>query len=522
MNLRIMDEWNYFPCHSKFPIGSCVATTFGLGVLVGWRVEDDMHIIRSLWNRSGPGSAVAYFRRNSIHSVVQAAIGFDVETTYGSGKVVGYVKGGKQNITGKYHIRMDHETRFKGRTLTRNRVVEFSRFQILSCRGAIFVPVTEHIRAAALYQLELLHYKARLREQALNIGGAREKGTWRNFSEYVDLFVISLSKDIDEEPEFDREYNKFISHVIAFLEGEEGSADSNSSSTEQFNTNVDSSVMSDRAVPELEVTWSLQDIFKCIWTEDAKNFSTFAEEKEILSQIQAFEEAHDSAMIFIRVLMRTTAVARASVSNRPKLNMALSMILEGLLLIRQLLRIHKKHTSADLIQAWFRTLHGLSTTFGPLRQRTAALWDKILEKLRRHGTVAKRRLLRFVDICLSDTLLLPALELGDWKTAILRFEAAIVKSEIADKKTCEQLRKGVKILVSVGLSFVAALRSSKICNLTQPLQFLYSVPKYSPKEERQTHQSSSCQERSKGNDPCKSDEDYCYTGPIHTKVADKR
>ena len=164
--------------------------------------------------------------------------------------------------------------------------------------------------------------------------------------------------------------------------------------------------------------------------------------------MQAFEEAHDSAMILIRVLMRTTAVARASVTDRPKLNMALSVILEGLLFIRQLLRIHKKHTSSKLVQAWFRTLNGMSTTFRPIQQRTAALWDKILEKLRKHGTIAKRRLLRFVDVCLGDTLLLPALELGDWKTALMRFEAAIVKSEIADKKTCEQLRKGVKILVS--------------------------------------------------------------------------
>lgn len=90
----------------------------------------------------------------------------------------------------------------------------------------------------------------------------------------------------------------------------------------------------------------------------------------------------------------------------------------------------------------------------------SALWDKILEKLRKHGTIAKRRLLRFVDICLGDTLLLPALELGDWKTALLRFEAAIVKSDIADKKTCEQLRKGIKILVSLCISFISPLRSS--------------------------------------------------------------
>ena len=143
MNLRIMDEWNYVPRHSKFPIGSCVATTFGVGVLVGWRVEDDMHCIRSLWRRCGPGSGLAFLRRDCVHSVVEAAVGFDVQTTYGAGQVVAYVKGGKKSTSGKYFVRLDG--RHNGR------VMEFNRCQILSCKGATFVPVTEHIRAAALY-----------------------------------------------------------------------------------------------------------------------------------------------------------------------------------------------------------------------------------------------------------------------------------------------------------------------------------------------------------------------------------
>ena len=86
MNIRIMDEWNYVPRHSKYAIGSCVATTFGVGVLVGWRVEDDMHIIRSLWNRRGPGSGIAYLRRESVHSVVEAAV---IQATNGM-VLVGY------------------------------------------------------------------------------------------------------------------------------------------------------------------------------------------------------------------------------------------------------------------------------------------------------------------------------------------------------------------------------------------------------------------------------------------------
>jgi hypothetical protein len=155
-------------------------------VLVGWRVEDDMHIIRSLWNRSGPGSGLAFLRRNCLHSVVEAAVGFDVETRLGSGVVEGYVRGGKENTDGKYFVHLKSKGRYQ------DRVIEFKRNQILSCRMAKFIPVTEHIRAAALYQLEILHYKARVREHMLNdlaASNERQKGTWRKFSEYIDLFA---------------------------------------------------------------------------------------------------------------------------------------------------------------------------------------------------------------------------------------------------------------------------------------------------------------------------------------------
>jgi hypothetical protein len=186
MTVRIMDDWNWVPRFSKYPIGSCVATTFGIGVLVGWRVEDDMHIIRSLWNRSGPGSGLAFLRRECLYSIVEAAVGFDVETRLGSGMVEGYVRGGKDHTDGKYFVHLKSKGRYQ------DRVVEFKRNQIISCRGAKFIPVTEHIRAAALYQLESLHYKARIREHMLNDPSAtkaRQKGTWRKFSEYVDLFA---------------------------------------------------------------------------------------------------------------------------------------------------------------------------------------------------------------------------------------------------------------------------------------------------------------------------------------------
>jgi len=453
MNVRIMDEWNYIPRHSKFPIGSCVATTFGVGVLVGWRVEDDMHIVRSLWKRSGPGSGLAYLRRDSVHSVVEAAVGFDVQTTYGAGKVVAYTRGGKANTSGKYSVRM--VGRHRGPT------IEFNRCQILSCQGATFVPVTEHIRAAALYQLEVLHYKAKLREQMLNAPskGIRDKGMWRNFSEYVDLFANSFSKAIAEDPDFDDEVDKFVSHIINLLDGKKDSdMNQNPIDPETVNQTIGicppsptrdndtNNPIEAAATVGWNMNMNINDMFGCFFVDPCLDNKNSHESQDVLLQAQAFEEAHDSAEILIRVLMRTITVARASVPDRPKLHLALASIHEALLFVRQILRVQKKHTSRKLVEAWFRALKEISTTFGPLKERTAALGVQIAKKFRKHGNIAKRRILRFVDIVLGDTQLLHALELGDWKKSWSRLEKAIVQAHITDATTCEQLHKGVAMM----------------------------------------------------------------------------
>ncbi len=451
MELRIMDEWNQIPRHSKFPIGSCVATTFGVGILVGWRVEDDIHIIRSLWNRSGPGSGVAFLRRDSIHGVVEAAIGFDVQTTFGAGRVLAYSRGGYKNLDGKYFIQLN------GRL--KNQVMEFHRCQILSCHGATFVPVTEHIRAAVLYRLEILQYKAKLRENMLNSPSncVRNKGTWRNFSEYVDLFATSFSKAIAEDPDFDAEFDKFFSHILKLLDGKKDDDDDSQSGNSQNRIDGTGLFVSP---PEAETitkeidaieSWNINDMFARFFVDSMKDDVSSSGNKDTVLHAQAFDEAHESAMIFIRVLTRTVTVARASVPDRPRLHIALAMIHEGLLFVRQILRVQQKHTSKKLIEAWFRALNEISTTFGPLKQRAAALGVQIAKKLRKHDSIAKRRLLRFVDIILGDTQLLHALELVDWRQTLSRLEVAIVKSGIIDEATCEQLHRGVLMVVRFAL-----------------------------------------------------------------------
>lgn len=445
MNLRIMDEWGLIPRHSKFPIGSCVATTFGIGVLVGWRVEDDCHIIRSLWKRGGPGSGTAYLRRDSIHNVVEAAIGYDVQTTFGAGNVVSYVRGGQKNTAGRYLVRLT------GRR--KDQVLEFERCQILSCQGAAFAPVTEHIRAAAIFRLQILQYKAKLREQSLNSSSnfVRGKGMWRNFSEYVDLFANSLSKAIAEDPDFGSEFDKFVSHVIDLLDGKKGGEDTSSDAKGriddkgvcQLMPGTEKNTSGDNAIE----SWNINDILGCLFVDNNKGGKSIFTDREVMLNAQAFDEAHESAQILIRVLLRTISVAKAAVPDRPKFLIVLAMIHEFLLLVRQILKVQQIHTSKKLIEAWFRALREISNTFDPLKDRATALGVQIDRKMRKHGSVAKRRILRFVDIILGDTRLLHALELGNWRESLLRFEVAVVKAGIMDTATCEQLHSGVAIMV---------------------------------------------------------------------------
>ena len=443
MNLRIMDEWNYIPRHSKFAIGSCVATTFGVGVLVGWRVEDDMHIIGSLWKRSGSGSGLAYLRRDSVHSVVEAAVGFDVQTIYGAGKVMAYVRGGELNNAGIYLVSL-----YSYGSRKKDRMKELNRCQILSCEGPTFVPITEHIRAAALYRLEVINYKSKLREQMLKSNGVRNKGMWRNFSEYVDLFANSLSKAIAEDPDFESEFDKFISHFIRLIDGEKDNDEKEVVDEVSVDT-TNSPAAEEESQQVTQKRWNpWNDIIGCFFEPTCKEESKVVpqEKEDNMVHAKAFEDTLKSAEIIIRVLLKTVAVAKGSVPDRPKLHIALAMIQESLLLVRQVFRVQLRHMSKELIEAWFRSIDEISDTFGPLRKRTALLWKRMERKFKRHGNVAKRRILHFVDVVLSDTQLLHALELGNWSKAMSRFEMAIVKAEITDASTCDQLHKGAVMM----------------------------------------------------------------------------
>jgi hypothetical protein len=73
------------------------------------------------------GSGHAYLNRNVLHGVLEASIGFKVDTTVGHGKVVGYVNAGKKFLHGKYFLQI------KGSLSKENGIVMLKRNDIIQC-----------------------------------------------------------------------------------------------------------------------------------------------------------------------------------------------------------------------------------------------------------------------------------------------------------------------------------------------------------------------------------------------------
>ena len=261
------------------------------------------------------------------------------------------------------------------------------------------------------------------------------------------------TKAIAEDPDFDQEVDKLVYHIINLLEEKKDTIEEQAPVSPKpaiksrgfcSSSPCRNSGRNDAGNPNSH--WNINEMFGCFFVDPLKDTKGSLTDPDVSARSQTFEETHDSAEILIRLLLRTITVARTSVPDRPKLHIALSTIHESLLFVRQILRVQRKNTSRKLIEAWSRALKEISNTFGPLKQRTAALRVQMARKFKRQGNVAKRRILRFVDIALGDTQLLHALELGDFRTSLSRVEDAIVRAHITDADTCERLHKGALLI----------------------------------------------------------------------------
>eukprot|EP00903_Cladosiphon_okamuranus_P011757 g11052.t1 len=83
----------------RFEPGTCVETTLGTGVVVDFRPDDDVHVVR-MWKPRGAGSARAYLNPASIlRGDLPAAVGIRVKTPDGEGIVASFMGGGNGDGT---------------------------------------------------------------------------------------------------------------------------------------------------------------------------------------------------------------------------------------------------------------------------------------------------------------------------------------------------------------------------------------------------------------------------------------
>ena len=495
LTFRVMDEWSsrYMPKHSKVPIGSCVATSYGIGVVVGWRVEDDCHVVRSLWSRRG---ACAYLRRTAILHVVEAAIGFDVITKCGSGKILGYVNG-------HYIVTLQDDGVYK------NCVVELRRDEIFSCHGAQFRPVIEHIKEACDYQIMLDNYKAILRYQRFDYDDAIK----RLWSDNLDILWNSFLNAVQEDTEFDAGFDKFMTGVIEFLErldrppietpAPSGKSNYDASASTSFigeqrdldegpSTGVSISVGpsesgagqdESESVPGL---WLVNDFFGGIFQAPARRTaSTHAENTPSNGQgcdpeiLGGTSDSYKRAFAVINTLMRTISMARAASVGRPQFRLALSICREFLLFFRTVIKVQRKNTSQSLL-VWRNALDEIVSTFGPIKERFERIFRGIAHRMEQQGRKAKIKVLRFADSILGDEIFLNSLCQGEWKQCLLRIEDSMVKAKIIDEASCAHYRKTVRfiyehvVLLSSKESGAAERNSKKLQYFAKMIQLLAS------------------------------------------------
>lgn len=89
--MRVSVE-DLLPSHPICAPGTPVLTTLGTGVLVSYRPQDDVHIVR-LWRPRGAGSSLAYLRRECLVRPLPAAVGISVVSPAGNGVVVAFTAG---------------------------------------------------------------------------------------------------------------------------------------------------------------------------------------------------------------------------------------------------------------------------------------------------------------------------------------------------------------------------------------------------------------------------------------------
>jgi hypothetical protein len=324
---------------------------------------------------------------------MEAAVGFDVNTIIGRGSVVAYVNGGPDFRSGRYFVSINSEGRHSGQ------VLELNRSDVLSCESAQFIPVVEHIREAAQYQLQIDFYEELLMErQNDHTDEYDENKVLGDFSKHSNILWKSFLRAIDEDDGFDDGMNDFIQSCINFLNqldapkivSDTKAADYGGSfvitateSSSQPSRNGSSTI---GGTPEKSESgfWLMDNIFGIFaggqGTVDGDSAFQNSECIEIEcapKTRRSFDKSYERAFAVLRTLMRTVTIAQAASVDEPDFKMALSVSYEFLLFVKTVIKVQRKNMNPDSLKVWRRAWGEIISVFGPVKDRLTKIGEGI-------------------------------------------------------------------------------------------------------------------------------------------------
>jgi len=309
-------------------------------------------------------------------------VGFEANTTYGRGTIIGYVNGGPEFKSGQYYVSITEEGRHY------RQIMQLNRTEVLSCESAKYIPILEHIRAAAQYQLQIDRYKE-LHDPKASPEEISIK-MWGDFYKHGDILWKSFLKAIEEDNEFDDGMNEFVQRCVSFLD--QLDAPSNGETpVAQKNDNYDDSVVihdadsgsshlikndssrSSKADTGFWLTNTMFDIFQAKPNSDDADIDRENEAAEGI-EIQATprhrsDNSYARAFAIVRTLTRTVNLAKTACDDEPNFKIALSLCHEFLLFIKTVIQVQKKNMNPESLKTWRSSWAEIVSVFGPVHQR---------------------------------------------------------------------------------------------------------------------------------------------------------
>jgi hypothetical protein len=261
-----------------------------------------------------------------------------------------------------------------------------------------FLPIIEHVREAANYQIQVDNYEAALRRQRFDDSGLSPEQEWlQRWSSWLDILWKSFLKAVEEDKDFDDEVNNFMSSIIDFLDRLDQTKCDSDEYCEVIPDEIEVQLAPQKGNGTDEPSFLiLNDLFGGVFGADDTGNEALVKRSPIRVKGGGDREKpsnYDRAFGVLRTLMKTVSIARVASVDHPHLRLGLAIVYDFLLFLRTVVKVQQKNTSEQSLAVWERAWEEIVATFGPIRQRIENIGRGIAQRMEAHGRKAKIRLL---------------------------------------------------------------------------------------------------------------------------------